>query len=94
MAESFTKRAFPDRSFTDRIGEIINSETLAPTEKRDALQQLCAMMKMEIEENQKTLAANQSLIHSYDEEIAENERKLAGLTEIVDKFGRITGQSE
>jgi hypothetical protein len=79
-------------SFVDRINEIINSETLAPPEKRDALQQLCAMMKMEIEENQKTLKANQSLIHSYDEEIAENERKLAGLAEIVDKFSRITGQ--
>lgn len=81
-------------SFTNRINEIIHSETLAPTEKRAALEQLCAMMKTEIEENQKTLAANQSLIHSYDEEIAENERKLADLTEIVDKFSRITGHSE
>ena len=31
---------------------------------------------------------------AYDEEIAENERKLADLTEIVDKFSRITGHSE
>lgn len=82
------------QSFGERINEIVHSETLAPDAKRAALEQLCALMKMEIEENQKTLAANQSLIHSYDEEIAENDRKLADLTEIVDKFGRITGESE
>ncbi len=74
------KQSSDGHSFADRINEIIHSETLTPPEKRDALQQLCAMMKMEIEENQKTLAANQSLIHSYDEEIAENERKLTDLT--------------
>jgi hypothetical protein len=94
MTESFGDPAFSDRSFTDLISEIVHSETLGPTEKREALEKLCAMMKMEIEENQKTLAANESLIHSYDEEIAENERKLADLTEIVDKFSRITGHSE
>jgi len=88
------KQSSDDQSFVERINEIVHSDTLAPAEKRAALEQLCTMMKMEIEENQKTLAANQSLIHSYDEEIAENERKLADLTEIVDKFGRITGHSE